>query len=267
MPQENGSAVTLPSLRDTTFERLMVLRRRGLLFTSPVSGQYLLEWVPEIVLTMEVFLARANPNYAQEMGELKAGKRQTVLVFPVELGEWKIELGEWAEDGYIEASQDQGTEEDLNELPAYRDSLEGRSVTFEMLKVGPYWRVRGLLDGHEVWTRRYSSLPVTRYRITGKGRQAWAEAQAELSPQSDTPTEQSIGDEKVPLDERAVALLLKNPGWTTTKVAETLGCHRASLYDCPLFLKAREVQKLGREEHLPRGFRDKDTGQPVPVDE
>lgn len=51
---------------------------------------------------------------------------------------------------------------------------------------------------------------------------------------------------------KALALLVKHPEWTDTKIAETVGCHRTTLYNWPRFVAARAAMKDGRAS-TPRG--------------
>jgi len=57
----------------------------------------------------------------------------------------------------------------------------------------------------------------------------------------------------------ALAMLVKHPEWSDTKIAKAVGVYRTTLYDWPNFKKAKEVLKEGKKE-LPRGSKNGDTG-------
>jgi hypothetical protein len=57
----------------------------------------------------------------------------------------------------------------------------------------------------------------------------------------------------------ALAMLVKHPDWPDTKIAKTIGVNRTTLYDWPIFKKAKEALKQGKKE-FPKGSKNGETG-------
>jgi hypothetical protein len=56
--------------------------------------------------------------------------------------------------------------------------------------------------------------------------------------------------------QKAVALILANPGWPVERYAEKLDCHRSTLYRSPIIKRALETRH-GSKNDLPGGFKDR----------
>jgi len=56
---------------------------------------------------------------------------------------------------------------------------------------------------------------------------------------------------------RAIAAMVKHPGWSDEKIAEMAGCHPKSLYRMELFMRAKAMRRGGKNE-LPRGSKSKE---------
>lgn len=204
MSEENRSTAPLTQMQITILDRMMDLRRRGLVLRfivpNPITttlawGDRILPWVPEVILMMEVYLAlwdRERDVRALEKGrqEVNAGKRDAVWVRPsMDFERFDLQLQEFLEDGYLEASDGEDAQARVEAhpqlLPPYRHAGDGRTVTFATLKFSAWRVVRALVDGEQVWTRKYRSFPTTSYRLTPKGREAWADASAQANTPSD----------------------------------------------------------------------------------
>jgi DNA-binding transcriptional regulator YiaG len=57
----------------------------------------------------------------------------------------------------------------------------------------------------------------------------------------------------------ALAMLVKHPDWSDTKIAKYIGVSRTTLYDWPNFKKAKDALKQGKTD-LPRGSKNAETG-------
>jgi hypothetical protein len=88
---------------------------------------------------------------------------------------------------------------------------------------------------------------------------ALAGAIGKLTPQSSGDgtgaTEPADGD--LGTEERALALLVKNPGWNQTRMAKAVGVNRTTLYKFGKYQAAREALKTGKAD-IPHGSKDKD---------
>lgn len=217
MPQENRSPRSLTQMQLTILDRMMDLRRRGLrlrfipsprVATIPRSGLHLLEWVPELILTMEVCLSFTNPKHKQELQEVKAGNRQSTLVSSMNFEhfylEWldgphdgpqmmeferlDLEVHEQVEEGYLETSEAEDLDTFLEAHPElvvpYRHPDDPREVSFRWKGSPGSLVVQALVDEEGFWSRRYTSFPSTCYRLTAKGREAWAGASAQANTPS-----------------------------------------------------------------------------------
>lgn len=67
----------------------------------------------------------------------------------------------------------------------------------------------------------------------------------------------SDGAPELSAEERALALLVRHPEWTQTKMAEAVGVSRQTLYRFSQYQTAREALESGRTD-IPRGFKDAD---------
>jgi hypothetical protein len=73
-----------------------------------------------------------------------------------------------------------------------------------------------------------------------------------VDEQTSAPSAADIGNE-----ERALALLVKHPGWSQVEMAEAVGVSRTTLYRFKKYQAAREVLQTGRAE-IPCGSKDAD---------
>ena len=55
-------------------------------------------------------------------------------------------------------------------------------------------------------------------------------------------------EEELSLEARGIAWLFAHPDWTTTRIAEVVGCARETLHRYPNFQKARELLRLARDD-------------------
>ncbi len=179
MAQESRPPRPLSQMHLTILDQVMELR----------EGDRLMDWAPEPVLIMQVFLALANPKHEEEAGEVKGGKRQAALASSMNLRRFDLGLRDLVRYGYLEASERANRtvsfevegEEMTVVLPPPPDLVAGhgcridsRTVSFEVEDsgMGPV-RLKGLIDDEVVWSRTYETFPARSYRLTAKGREAW----------------------------------------------------------------------------------------------
>lgn len=78
------------------------------------------------------------------------------------------------------------------------------------------------------------------------------------------------GEEKIPelsKEVKALAILIKHPSWSDTKIAKEVGINRTSLYKMGNFMRVREFQKKEGKKNIPHGSKSEKTGRMEAWDE
>ncbi len=81
----------------------------------------------------------------------------------------------------------------------------------------------------------------------------WPLVGASLTEEIPQPADSLTGEDK------ALALLIRHPKWSDTKIAKAVPCHRTTLYKWPTYRKACEALKSARND-MPQGSKDGETG-------
>ncbi len=79
-----------------------------------------------------------------------------------------------------------------------------------------------------------------------------------VAREAPAPKKKSMDDASdLSLEDKALAILFRNPGWTVKQIAEAVSCSRSSLYRMQQFRKASNSLKGGRLD-MPKGSKDAD---------